>query len=56
MSKYDPDYQKREARKCRWNLDGGHTAKAARNKGKGRQRDKGLIATALAELETEDSL
>ena len=45
-----PDFQKQEAKQCLWDMDGQHTNKKARNRGKGRGKDKQLIRAAIAAL------
>lgn len=42
-----PDYQKREAKRSLWDMDGEHVPKKYRNKGKGRGKDKQLIKEQL---------
>lgn len=42
-----PDFQKQEAKQCLWDNDGDHTIKVARNKGKGRGKDRQLIRQEL---------
>jgi hypothetical protein len=48
-----PDFQKREAKQCLWDNDGTHTVKAARNRGKGRGKDKQLIRQELNSIRDE---
>lgn len=47
-----PDYQKREAVRSKWDLDGERAKKSTRNKGKGRGKDKQLIQQELDDAHT----
>jgi hypothetical protein len=54
VSKRGPDFQKREAKQCLWDQDGQHTAKRARNRGKGRGKDKKLVRAYWEEEDFDD--
>ena len=45
------DFQKREAKRSLWDMDGQRVKKKSRNKGKGRAKDKKLIQEELEPLQ-----